>query len=586
VHTYNHPNPDEQKKSELKYVIALVVLCAVVNFFGLGRLPLLGPDEPRYAEVAREMYEDRDWITPRLGGIDWFEKPALTYWISTAGYTLFGVSEFSARFGVALLASIGVLLLYFFGKRVRSARFGYLSASTLVTCGMWPGFSRAVTFDLTLSVALELALLSFFLWQSREDPKGKQGLWLVFCFALGLAVLAKGLVGIILPLIVIGPYLLLTRQLKAVLRPGLLLFGIFVFSATAATWYWPVISRHGADFINEFFLSHHLQRYVSNKFRHPQPFYFFWIIVFAGIFPWSFYLASNGWQSMKRLWTRFDWSSDRLSLFLWLWVLMPVLFFSFSGSKLPGYILPVFPAIAMIVGMELEKWWEADEPKRMKFLAIATAILIIAVAAGFGLFGDREIGLALFDAFKVATIAIVAAMVYLALWVLLSGRAATLFLPFGLALVLVTAVNVIFPPLGKSEALRDLSLIAKQLAKPGERLIFYIDHNQGINFYAPDLPLRDSRSELITAMSFEEIESLVQARGGASLLVIAPKYWADSKSARIQLQTEKLGEQKRNIKCSPGCDWVLFRAQLKNGFQFSVFSFQSPVEAAQLKTEN
>jgi hypothetical protein len=87
-------------------------------------------------------------------------------------------------------------------------------------------------------------------------------------------------------------------------------------------------------------------------------------------------------------------------------------------------------------------------------------------------------------------------------------------------------------------------------------------------------------------MSFEEIESLVQARGGASLLVIAPKYWADSKSARIQLQTEKLGEQKRNIKCSPGCDWVLFRAQLKNGFQFSVFSFQSPVEAAQLKTEN
>jgi 4-amino-4-deoxy-L-arabinose transferase-like glycosyltransferase len=576
VHTYNHPNTDEQKKSELKYLIALVLLCAVANFFGLGWLPLIGPDEPRYAEVAREMYEARDWITPRLGGIDWFEKPVLTYWTSIAGYTLFGVSEFSARFGVALISSIGVLLLYFFGKWVRSARFGYLSASTLVTCGMWPGFSRAVTFDLTLSVALELGLLSFFLWQSREDPKGRQSLWFVFCFALGLAVLAKGLVGIVLPLIVIGPYLLLTRQLKAVLKPGLLLFGVIVFVATAATWYWPVISRHGADFINEFFLAHHLQRYVSNKFRHPQPFYFFWIIIFAGIFPWSFYLASNAWQSIKRLWTRFDWSSDRLSLFLWLWVLMPVLFFSFSGSKLPGYILPVFPAIAMIVGMELEKWWEADEPKRMKFIAIATAILIITVAAGFGLFGDREIGLSLFDAFKVATIAIVAAVVYLALWVLLSGRAATLFLPFGLALVLVTSVNIIFPALGKSEALRDLSLLAQRSAKPGERLIFYIDHNQGINFYATDLPLRDSKSELITVMSFEEIESLVQARGGASLLVISPKYWADSKSERIQLQIEKLGEQKRNINCSPGCDWVLFRAQLKNSRQSPVANGQLP----------
>jgi 4-amino-4-deoxy-L-arabinose transferase-like glycosyltransferase len=573
VHTYNHPNTDEQKKSELRYVIALVVLCAIVNFFGLGRVPLLGPDEPRYAEVAREMYEARDWITPRLGGIDWFEKPALTYWLSTAGYALFGVSEFSARAGIALLASIGVLLLYLFGKRLRSSRFGYLSASTLVTCGMWPGFARAVTFDLTLSVALALGLLSFFLWQDRPEKdanaKGKRGLWLVFCFALGLAVLAKGLVGIVLPLIIIGPYLLLTRQLKAVLQPGLLLTGILVFVATAATWYWPVISRHGADFINEFFLSHHLQRYVSNKFRHPQPFYFFWIIAFASIFPWSFYLASNAWQLMKRLWTGFNWSSDRLSIFLWLWVLMPLLFFSFSGSKLPGYILPVFPPIAMIVGMELEKWWEADEPKRMKFLAIATALLIITVAAAFALFGDSEIGLSLFDAFMVATMAIVAAVVYLALWVLLSGRAATLFLPFGLALVMVTAVNLIFPALGKSESLRDLSLIAKQSAKPGERLIFYIDHHQGINFYAPDLPLRDSRSELITAMSFEEIESLVQARGGASLLVIMPRRWADSKSERVQLQTEKLGEQKRNIKCSPGCDWVLFRAQLKAERQYA-----------------
>jgi 4-amino-4-deoxy-L-arabinose transferase-like glycosyltransferase len=570
VHTYNHPNTDEQKKSELKYVIALVVLCAVVNFFGLGRVPLLGPDEPRYAEVAREMYEAGDWITPQLGGINWFEKPALTYWISTAGYALFGVSEFSARAGIALLASIGVLLLYFFGKKVRSSRFGYLSASTLVTCGMWPGFSRAVTFDLTLSVALELGLLSFFLWQSREDAKGKRSLWLVFCFALGLAVLAKGLVGIVLPLIVIGPYLLLTRQLKVVVRPGLLLSGILVFSATAATWYWPVISRHGTDFINDFFLAHHLQRYVSNKFRHPQPFYFFWIIAFVGIFPWSFYVASNAWQSMKRLWARFDWASDRLSLFLWLWVLMPVLFFSFSGSKLPGYILPVFPPIAMIVGMELEKWWEADEPKRMKFLAIATAILIITVAAGFGLLGDREIGLSLLDAFRVATIGILAAVVYLALWVLLSGRAATLFLPFGLALLIVTAVNLIFPALGKSESLRDLSLIAKHEAKPGERLIFYIDHHQGINFYAPGLPLRDARSELITVMSFEEIESLVQARGGASLLVITLKHLADNKSGRIQLQTEMLGEQKRNIKCSPGCDWVLFRVQLKTERQYAI----------------
>jgi 4-amino-4-deoxy-L-arabinose transferase-like glycosyltransferase len=563
VQIYNHPQTDEQKKSELNYVIALLILCAAVNFFGLGKLPFLGPDEPRYAEVAREMYQARDWISPTLGGISWFEKPVLTYWLSITGYNLFGVSEFAARFGIAVVASFGVLLLYFFGKKIRSSRFGYLSASVLVTCGMWPGFSRSVTFDLTLSVALELALLSFFLWQSGEDGKGKMRLWCLFSFALGVAVLAKGLVGIVLPAIIIGPFLILTRRLRIVLKPGLLLSGIFILAATAATWYWPVISRHGAYFINEFFLSHHFQRYVSNKFRHPQPFYFFVIVVLAGSFPWSFFFLSNAWDSLKRLWNRCSWASDPLSLFLWLWVLMPILFFSFSGSKLPGYILPVFPPIAMIIGMELQNWWK-NEPKRMKFIAIATALLMITVASVFALIGGRQIGLTLFDAYKVATIAIAAAVIYLALWVLLSGRAATLFLPFALALVIVTAMNVIAPVLGKSESLRDLSMLAQQLAKPGERLIFYLDHDQGINFYATDLPLRDGKSELLRVMSFEELESLVEARGGVSILVISPRYWSDKKSAKIRLQIEMLGEQKRNIRCSPGCDWVLFRAELKS----------------------
>ncbi|HKC88751.1 MAG TPA: glycosyltransferase family 39 protein, partial [Blastocatellia bacterium] len=149
-------------------MIALLFLCAVVFFYGLGRLPFIGPDEPRYAEVAREMYATGDWITPRLGGIKWFEKPALTYWLLAAGYALFGENEFGARFGVAAVSTFGALLLYFFGRRARSARFGYLSAAALVTCGLWPGFARGVTFDLPLTVAIEIALLSFFLWESKE----------------------------------------------------------------------------------------------------------------------------------------------------------------------------------------------------------------------------------------------------------------------------------------------------------------------------------------------------------------------------------------------------------------------------------
>ena len=128
----------------------------------------------------------------------------------------------------------------------RSARFGYLSAAALATCGLWPGFARGVTCDLTLTVAIELALLSFFLWESKESRAGADRLWYVFCFALGLATLAKGLVGVVLPLVIIAPYLILTGGWKSLLRPRLIIFGAVIFLATAAVWYAPVIAEKRA----------------------------------------------------------------------------------------------------------------------------------------------------------------------------------------------------------------------------------------------------------------------------------------------------------------------------------------------------
>jgi 4-amino-4-deoxy-L-arabinose transferase-like glycosyltransferase len=298
---HTDPSPIQRRQLESLYLIALAVLCVMVFFYGLGRLPFLGPDEPRYAQVAREMVQTGDWITPRLAGIHWFEKPALNYWLAALGYKLFGVSEFAARFGVASLASLGVLLLYWFGRRVHSARFGYLSAAALVTCGLWPGFARGVTFDLPLSLCLEAALLCFFLWERQPEKLAKKNaLWWVFCFALGLAVLAKGLVGIVLPAIIIGPYLLLTRRLKIVLQPRLLFGGALILLATAALWYAPMFWRHGREFIDDFFIAHHFQRYTSNKYKHPQPFYFFFVVVLAGSFPWVFLSVGQRWANLER----------------------------------------------------------------------------------------------------------------------------------------------------------------------------------------------------------------------------------------------------------------------------------------------
>jgi 4-amino-4-deoxy-L-arabinose transferase-like glycosyltransferase len=548
----------ESDRNERFYLIALAALCVAGFFYGLGRLPLIGPDEPRYAEVAREMYATGDWITPRLGEIKWFEKPAMTYWLAAIGYALLGETEFAARFGNAVVAYFGVLLLYFFGRRVYSARFGYLSAATLVTCGLWPGFARGATFDLPLAVAIELALISFFLWENKEPHSGRDWLWCVFCFAMGVATLAKGLVGIILPLIVIAPYLVLTQRWRIVLQPRRLALGILVFLSTAATWYAPVIASNGREFIDEFFIAHHFQRYLSNKYRHPQPFYFFPLVAFAGSFPWSFYPVSGAWHLFNR---RRDALSDHFGLFLWLWVLAPVVFFSFSGSKLPGYILPIFPAVALIAGRELERWWSGESPPKRS--SVLTAALMIAVGIGAGFILQRELGVGARDAWMMASIAIAVAAVYLVLLIMRGGRAATLYLPFGLAMIVVASSHLVFPGLGRRESLRELSLMAVQSARPAERLVFFVNNNQGINFYATGLPLRDHRSDLVTVTSSDEIALLVEASRSKSILVVSRRRWSNGVAASEKLRTEIIGEQRFNAHCSPDCDWVLLRAQEK-----------------------
>jgi 4-amino-4-deoxy-L-arabinose transferase-like glycosyltransferase len=387
------------------------------------------------------------------------------------------------------------------------------------------------------------------------------------CFALGLATLAKGLVGAVLPLMIIAPYLILTGALRSLMRPRLLVFGALIFLATAAVWYAPVVMRNGREFIDEFFIGHHFQRYLSNKYRHPQPFYFFPLIALAGSFPWSFYLLASlprpdSWASLKR-WRQASSErtpDDRLHLFLLLWIVVPVVFFSLSGSKLPGYILPIFPAVALIVGRELDRWWsDKSRPSLAPQFLTASLLAAAGIIAGFLL--PRELGLIARDAWLMGSLAVLVAAVYLGLLLFKSGRIATLYLPIGLAMIIAAAAHLVFPALGNRESLKKLSLTAIQSARHSERLVFFINHDHGVNFYATQLPLRDDRSELVTAKSAEEIARLIEAGGSQSILVMSPRQWSDGVTKSGTLRAEKIGEHNFNLSCSPECDWVLLRAQ-------------------------
>lgn len=373
---------------------ALAIVVVVFYFFGLT-IPLLGPDEPRYAQVAREMFERGDWITPTLGGFNWFEKPALLYWLQIASYHIFGVNEFSARFGSALfgLGTIGSLgLLGYSATKLKNANpylpiatsffpnwLALIAASTL---GILV-FSRGASFDIIITFPLTAALVSFFIFdQSTEQTLTKKYLPLVsFYVFVGMALLAKGLIGIVFPFAIVALFYLLCRRRPSPNFLASLLWGTFLAVSIAAIWYLPMYQRHGYEFINDFFIQHHFARFTSNKYRHPQPFYFFFWVLPLMTLPWLPFFFGALWRlvtsilmrgepdeeihetkgmTFRRMGSAYELAPRKtlsagrrsdLIAFVSAWLLVPIVFFSLSGSKLPGYILPAVPAAMVLTSV-------------------------------------------------------------------------------------------------------------------------------------------------------------------------------------------------------------------------------------------
>ncbi len=394
--------------------ILFAVLTVFVYFFGLT-IPLVGPDEPRYSQVAREMFEKGDWVTPTLGGFTWFEKPALLYWLQIASYHVFGVNEFATRFGPALFGIGTVASLWFLGTiLVRERRFSFYSPAKdlpyylLLIAASTIGvivFSRGASFDIIITFPMTAALASFFIWHSKNelsagDDFKKSGVsfsLFLFYFFIGVSLLAKGLIGIVFPFAIVTFYYLLSWRLPSVTFILSLFWGTMIAAIVAATWYVPVYLQNGYPFIDEFVVQHHFQRFTSNKFQHPQPFYFFlWIlplmtlpwlpIFFASL--WSTIrkgLRSKGSVELKR-------NSDPYSpllLFSFAWLLVPLVFFSLSGSKLPGYILPSVPATIILTAVyvtglaQKSRSWGLIIPGVALTVFLGTIIALLTVVPRF-----------------------------------------------------------------------------------------------------------------------------------------------------------------------------------------------------------
>jgi 4-amino-4-deoxy-L-arabinose transferase-like glycosyltransferase len=342
------------KRSPWPSLFILLGVCAVTLFFGLGRVAFQGPDEPRYAEIAREMWASSDYVSPRLAGRLWLEKAPLLYWGQAFCYSLVGVGELAARLPSAFGALFAVLMLWGAARRgfgERAAFYVGIVAATILPVIV---FAHAASTDMPLCATLSGAIVC--LWRSTQSEKHKLGWTLGAAACAAGAMLAKGLIGPLLLTLIGGIWWLWARPISSRTGAQKLMTAVAalaVFCAVSATWYWPVWARHGSFFFEEFIVNQHFKRYTSNEYNHPQRFYFYLWLAPLCTLPWLPWLVA-ALRGLPTLRPRLDARSSLLALG-WVWALVPIAFFSISGSKLPSYILPSFPGFAIVIGEALSR---------------------------------------------------------------------------------------------------------------------------------------------------------------------------------------------------------------------------------------
>jgi len=373
--------------------IVFVILTTAVYFSGLT-IPLVGPDEPRYAQVAREMYERGDWITPTLGGFNWFEKPALLYWLQIASYNMFGVGEFAARFGSAIFGLATVGCLWLLGRAIDKDFGNLLAVIAASTLGIIV-FAHGASFDIIVTFPLTAAATAFFIFERKDSTLSLA----LFYFFIGVALLAKGLIGIVLPIGIVGFYYLISWRLPSKKLLFSLLWGTVLSFGVASIWYVPMYFTHGHTFIDQFFIQHHFQRYTSNKYLHPQPFYFFFWVLPLMTIPWLPFFVAAIVKWIFDVFQRAD-SADApqagvipLGRFALAWLIVPLLFFSFSGSKLPGYILPAVAPATVVTGIFIARLMNKNRVWRYPVQVIALGMLLavyVAINLAVPSYADQE----------------------------------------------------------------------------------------------------------------------------------------------------------------------------------------------------
>jgi len=360
-------------------------------FTGLASIGLVGPDEPRYAWIARDMAQTGDWVTPRLYGQPWFEKPILYYWTATVGFKSFSSAEWAARMPSAIAALCAALAIAWLALKHYGEKTAWVTLLIFATTVGTLAFARAATPDMLFAASLAIAMTCAAgvlrsqgalraATASPQAPRMQLTGPILFGAWLGVAALAKGPGAVALAGGSIALWMICTRQWRPALRlahPA----AIAAFGIVAIPWY-ALCAWRNPDFLRTFLFLHNVERYLTPVFQHRQPFWFFGPILLIALLPWTVLLFPTGAEAM-RLW-RAKTFADSPGFFISCWAIFPIAFFSFSQSKLPGYILPVIAPLALLCGVALERRIAASGTNRPWILAaVATTVLALYLAAPF-----------------------------------------------------------------------------------------------------------------------------------------------------------------------------------------------------------
>lgn len=330
----------------------LIIAVLFIWFGNLEYRTLIKPDEGRYAEIPREMVVSGDWTTPRLNDLKYFEKPPLQYWATATAYTVFGQHQWTSRLWTALTGFAGIMLVWIAGVRLFGRETAWYATLLLGSSLLYVLMSHANTLDMGVTFFITLGIVGLLFGQSATDPQSQRnGMWLAWA-GMALAVLSKGLMGIILPGTAVLIYAAIHRDL-GVLKRMHWLSGLAIFFAITAPWFYFVMKAN-PEFFERFFIYEHYTRFTTKDLGRYQPWYYFVPILLAGALPWTLLMF----DSMARSWRvpkHYSLSDKPFhpARFLLIWAVFIYVFFSLSGSKLPSYLLPMFPALALLMGKRL-----------------------------------------------------------------------------------------------------------------------------------------------------------------------------------------------------------------------------------------